>query len=186
MASSSNNTAGANNQEQLKREMLQRLLHKVSQVMHRQPLDVDYLQFVNAEFVMASIHPQLSEKGTSKHQVELDLVNFIQDLLYESEEGQEHVADEDGPRSITPARFLQRITGQGHVPLLPSEKKDFAVVVKFNHNCEADFGNHSICYPVVSSCAKTIVLPVKHMKSYSQFRMVLLEAFHLGQEFNNV
>uniref|UniRef100_A0AAZ1XAE5 Integrase core domain-containing protein n=1 Tax=Oreochromis aureus TaxID=47969 RepID=A0AAZ1XAE5_OREAU len=27
-------------------EMLQRLLHKVSQVMHRQPLDVDYLQFV--------------------------------------------------------------------------------------------------------------------------------------------
>uniref|UniRef100_A0A669F617 Uncharacterized protein n=1 Tax=Oreochromis niloticus TaxID=8128 RepID=A0A669F617_ORENI len=46
MASSSNNTAGANNQEQLKREMLQRLLHKVSQVMHRQPLDVDYLQFV--------------------------------------------------------------------------------------------------------------------------------------------
>lgn len=26
--------------------MLQRLLHKVSQVMHRQPLDVDYLQFV--------------------------------------------------------------------------------------------------------------------------------------------
>ncbi|XP_063320299.1 uncharacterized protein LOC134627253 isoform X2 [Pelmatolapia mariae] len=141
---------------------------------------------VNAEFVMASIHPQLSEKGTSKHQVELDLVNFIQDLLYESEEGQEHVADEDGPRSITPARFLQWITGQGHVPLLPSEKKDFAVVVKFNHNCEADFGNHSICYPVVSSCAKTIVLPVKHMKSYSQFRMVLLEAFHLGQEFNNV
>uniref|UniRef100_A0AAZ1XDB4 HECT domain-containing protein n=1 Tax=Oreochromis aureus TaxID=47969 RepID=A0AAZ1XDB4_OREAU len=117
------------------------------------------------------------EKGTSKHQVELDLVNFIQDLLYESE---------DGPRSITPARFLQWITGQGHVPLLPSEKKDFAVVVKFNHNCEADFGNHSICYPVVSSCAKTIVLPVKHMKSYSQFRMVLLEAFHLGQEFNNV
>lgn len=101
-------------------------------------------------------------------------------------EGQEHVADEDGPRSTTPARFLQWITGQGHVPLLPSEKKDFAVVVKFNHNCEADFGNHSICYPVVSSCAKTIVLPVKHMKSYSQFRMVLLEAFHLGQEFNNV
>uniref|UniRef100_A0AAZ1XUH1 HECT domain-containing protein n=1 Tax=Oreochromis aureus TaxID=47969 RepID=A0AAZ1XUH1_OREAU len=132
---------------------------------------------LGGDFVMASIHPQLSEKGTSKHQFELDLVNFIQDLLYESE---------DGPRSITPARFLQWITGQGHVPLLPSEKKDFAVVVKFNHNCEADFGNHSICYPVVSSCAKTIVLPVKHMKSYSQFRMVLVEAFHLGQEFNNV
>uniref|UniRef100_A0AAZ1X0R8 HECT domain-containing protein n=1 Tax=Oreochromis aureus TaxID=47969 RepID=A0AAZ1X0R8_OREAU len=107
---------------------------------------------LGGDFVMASIHPQLSEKGTSKHQVELDLVNFIQDLLYESED----------------------------------ENKDFAVVVKFNHNCEADFGNHSICYPVVSSCAKTIVLPVKHMKSYSQFRMVLLEAFHLGQEFNNV
>ncbi|XP_019200808.1 uncharacterized protein LOC109194631 [Oreochromis niloticus] len=213
MASSSNNTAGANNQEQLKREMLQRLLHKVSQVMHRQPLDVDYLQFViDHEMVLLrslsdqveipqSIINALIELSTvlsmedvnqqtpsqmSVSEGKLDLVNFIQDLLYESEEGQEHVADEDGPRSITPPRFLQWITGQGHVPLLPSEKKDFAVVVKFNHNCEADFGNHSICYPVVSSCAKTIVLPVKHMKSYSQFRMVLLEAFHLGQEFNNV
>ncbi|XP_041861438.1 uncharacterized protein LOC121652620 isoform X2 [Melanotaenia boesemani] len=141
---------------------------------------------VNAEFVMASIHPQLSEKGTTRHQVELEMLNFIQDFLYESEESPEHLGDEGGPRSVTPARFLQWITGQGHIPLLPSEKKDFAVVIKFNHDCGADFGKHSICYPVVSACAKTIVLPVKHMKSYDQFKVVLMDAFHLGQEFNNV
>uniref|UniRef100_A0A8C2Z204 HECT domain-containing protein n=1 Tax=Cyclopterus lumpus TaxID=8103 RepID=A0A8C2Z204_CYCLU len=101
-------------------------------------------------------------------------------------EDQEQGDDNDGPHSITPARFLQWITGQGHIPLLPSEKKDFAFVIKFNHDCSADFGHHSVCYPVVSACAKTIVLPVRHMSSYDQFKKVLMEAFHLGQEFNNV
>ncbi|KAI4827467.1 hypothetical protein KUCAC02_030859, partial [Chaenocephalus aceratus] len=38
---------------------------------------------VNAEFVMASILPQLSDKGTTRHQVELEMMNFIQDFLYE-------------------------------------------------------------------------------------------------------
>ncbi|XP_041835779.1 uncharacterized protein LOC121653747 [Melanotaenia boesemani] len=53
MASSSGNDVGANNQEHLKRELMQRLLHKVSQVMHRQPLDENYLQFVvNQEMVL--------------------------------------------------------------------------------------------------------------------------------------
>uniref|UniRef100_A0A3B1J5C8 HECT domain-containing protein n=1 Tax=Astyanax mexicanus TaxID=7994 RepID=A0A3B1J5C8_ASTMX len=129
------------------------------------------------DFVMASICPQLSDKGSTRHQIELELINFLQDFLYEAEEG---------PHSITPARFLQWVTGQGHIPLLPSEKKDFAVTVKFNHDCNADFGIHNICYPVVSACAKRIVLPVRHIKSYDQFKSILLEAFYLGQEFNIV
>ncbi|XP_061570618.1 uncharacterized protein LOC133424185 [Cololabis saira] len=41
---------------------------------------------VNAEFVMASILPQLSDKGTSRHQVELEMMNFVQDFLYEVED----------------------------------------------------------------------------------------------------
>ncbi|XP_039650194.1 G2/M phase-specific E3 ubiquitin-protein ligase-like [Perca fluviatilis] len=142
---------------------------------------------VNAEFVMASILPQLSEKGTSRHQIELEMINFIQDFLYEAEaEDQGHVDYQDGLHSITPARFLQWITGQGHIPLLPSEKKDFAVTIKFNHDCSADFGHHNVCYPVVSACAKNIVLPVRHMRPYDQFKKVLIEAFHLGQQFNMV
>ncbi|XP_049430471.1 uncharacterized protein LOC125887566 isoform X2 [Epinephelus fuscoguttatus] len=152
---------------------------------------------VNAVFVMASILPQLSDKGTTRHQVELEMINFVQDFLYEVEaEDQGHVDDKDSPgeddkdgpktKKITPARFLQWITGQGHIPLLPSEKKDFAVTIKFNHDCNADFGHHKVCYPVVSACAKTVVLPVRHMRSYDQFREVLKEAFQLGQEFNNV
>ena len=65
--------------------------------------------------------------------------------------------DTDGPITpspITPAKLLQWITGQGHMPLLP-----FAVILKFNHDCTADFGEHSVCYPIVSACAKTISLP---------------------------
>ncbi|XP_071062375.1 uncharacterized protein [Pseudochaenichthys georgianus] len=89
---------------------------------------------VNAEFVMASILPQLSDKGTTRHQVELEMMNFIQDFLYEAED-HGHV-DKDGLHPITPATLLQWITGQGHVPLLPSEKKDFAVVIQFNHDLQ--------------------------------------------------
>ncbi|XP_066522121.1 uncharacterized protein [Hoplias malabaricus] len=40
---------------------------------------------VKAEFVMASILPHLSDKRTTKHQVELEIINFIQDFLYEVE-----------------------------------------------------------------------------------------------------
>ncbi|KAI9523403.1 hypothetical protein NQZ68_028427, partial [Dissostichus eleginoides] len=119
---------------------------------------------VNEEFVMTSILPQLSDTGTTRHQVELEMMNFIQDFLYEAED-HGHV-DKDGLHPITPATFLQWITGQGHVPLLPSEKKDFAVVIQFNHDCSADFGHHSVCYPVVTACAKTITLPVRHMRPY--------------------
>ncbi|XP_033976769.1 G2/M phase-specific E3 ubiquitin-protein ligase-like [Trematomus bernacchii] len=139
---------------------------------------------VNAEFVMTSILPQLSDKGTTRHQVELEMMNFIQDFLYEAED-HGHV-DKDGLHPITPATFLQWITGQGHVPLLPSEKKDFAVVIQFNHDCSADFGHHSVCYPVVTACAKTITLPVRHMRPYEKFKNILTEAFQLGQEFSNV
>ncbi|KAI9513596.1 hypothetical protein NQZ68_042024 [Dissostichus eleginoides] len=139
---------------------------------------------VNAEFVMTSILPQLSDTGTTRHQVELEMMNFIQDFLYEAED-HGHV-DKDGLHPITPATFLQWITGQGHVPLLPSEKKDFAVVIQFNHDCNADFGPHSVCYPVVTACAKTITLPVRHMRPYEKFKNILTQAFQLGQEFSNV
>ncbi|KAK1895219.1 G2/M phase-specific E3 ubiquitin-protein ligase [Dissostichus eleginoides] len=74
---------------------------------------------VNAEFVMTSILPQLSDKGTTRHQVELEMMNFIQDFLYEA-------------------------------------------------------------------CAKTITLPVRHMRPYEKFKTILTEAFQLDQEFSNV
>ncbi|XP_047186362.1 uncharacterized protein LOC118292456 [Scophthalmus maximus] len=116
---------------------------------------------VNAEFVMTSIVPQLVDNE--------EIMNFIQDFFYEAEaEERGHGDDKDGPHSITPARFLQWITGQGHVPLLPLEQ-DFVVTIKFNHDCSADFGHHNVCYPVVSACAKTIVLSVRHMNNSQRF-----------------
>nr|XP_061789126.1 uncharacterized protein LOC133578688 [Nerophis lumbriciformis] len=127
---------------------------------------------VTAEFIMASISPVLSDKGTTRRQTELELVNYIQDFLYEGAEDQEEIEPRHG---ITPSRFLQWITGQGHIPILPSEKKDFAVIVKFNHDCSEEHGLHRICYPVISACAKTITLPVKHMRCSEILHCLLRE-----------
>lgn len=40
---------------------------------------------MNAEFVMESIVPQLSDKATTRHQDELEMINFLQEFFYEAE-----------------------------------------------------------------------------------------------------
>ncbi|XP_049333972.1 G2/M phase-specific E3 ubiquitin-protein ligase-like [Astyanax mexicanus] len=72
---------------------------------------------VSAEFVMASICPQLSDKGSTRHQIELELINFLQDFLYEAEvEDQGHGEEKEGPHSITPARFAVGYRSRSHPP----------------------------------------------------------------------
>ncbi|KAI2646149.1 hypothetical protein H4Q32_030848 [Labeo rohita] len=79
--------------------------------------------------------------------------------------------------------FLQWVTGQRHVPILSQEKKRFKITVQFNQNCDVKYSEHRICYPTVAACSNTIILPVKHMLHYEDFKMVMLEVFCLGQEF---
>uniref|UniRef100_A0A3B4DHW5 HECT domain-containing protein n=1 Tax=Pygocentrus nattereri TaxID=42514 RepID=A0A3B4DHW5_PYGNA len=88
--------------------------------------------------------------------------------------------------SMTPRTFLQWVTGQGHVPILAWEKAKFRIIVEFNHYCDVDYSEHTICYPTVAACSSTITLPVKHMLTYENFKQIMMEAFCLGQEFHKI
>ncbi|KAI4830721.1 hypothetical protein KUCAC02_002337 [Chaenocephalus aceratus] len=149
-----------------------------------QPL---FVPGADADFIISVCQAEFSERGSNKEQVEVTLINHLQDFLQEMEQDKTDSGMEDAALpSLSPKAFLQWITGQGHGPVLQEEKRRFKVNVKFNHHCQSHFGEHSICYPSVAACSRTFTFPVQHMRSYADFKVVLVEAFLLGQEFSLV
>ncbi|KAL3976531.1 DDB1- and CUL4-associated factor 1 [Sarotherodon galilaeus] len=139
----------------------------------------------DADFVFATCHPEFSEKGSNKEQVEMRIMNHLQDFLQELESREEPEAG-DHPVILSPSSFLQWLTGQGHIPVLPDEKINFKVSVQFDHSCHIQYGAHEVCYPTVTACSNTVKLPVQHMQTYEEFKYVMTNAFHHGQAFLHV
>uniref|UniRef100_A0A3Q3INX8 HECT domain-containing protein n=1 Tax=Monopterus albus TaxID=43700 RepID=A0A3Q3INX8_MONAL len=124
-----------------------------------------------------SCKPDFSEQGTTRHNLEQSLLNCFQDFLQELEDnGKMHV-------HLIPS-VLQWLTGQGHQPVLPSERNNFEIHIKFNHACQQE--EHEICFPIVSTCTKTVTFPVAHMSSYNEFKHVLTLALRFGNTFGRV
>ncbi|XP_073679691.1 G2/M phase-specific E3 ubiquitin-protein ligase-like [Garra rufa] len=136
----------------------------------------------DANFLMASCKPDLSEKGTSRHNLEQSILNYFQDFLQELEDVDTEVVS--NTKTLTVPAVLQWLTGQAHKPVLPSERNNFEIHVKFNHVCQQEA--HVICFPIVSACTKTITFPVAHMSSYSEFKHVLTLALRFGNVFGRV
>ncbi|XP_035770538.1 uncharacterized protein LOC102791195 [Neolamprologus brichardi] len=88
----------------------------------------------DADFVFATCHPEFSEKGSNKERVEMRIMNHLQDFLQELESREE--PETSDPVILSPSSFLQWLTGQGHIPVLPDEKINFKVSVQFNHSCQ--------------------------------------------------
>ncbi|XP_061574515.1 uncharacterized protein LOC133441138 [Cololabis saira] len=152
-----------------------------------QPLFVPGVEVkADADFVFAACNPEFSEKGSNKEQVEVSAMNHLQDFLQELEECELPEVG-DYPGHLSPSTFMQWLTGQGHIPVLPEEKRNFTVFVQFNHTCHIQYVVHTVCYPIVAACSNTIRLPVQHMQTYTEFKQVITEAFHLlGQAFHQV
>ncbi|XP_060760779.1 uncharacterized protein LOC132870874 isoform X2 [Neoarius graeffei] len=164
-------------------------LYGVADLMRQYP-DVCQVLFVpglevkaDADSVFAMCRPMFSDKGSIKEQMEVTLMNHLQDFL-QSMEACDHL--EAGPDCLSPSKVLQWLTGQGHIPVLPEERLNFQVCVEFIHNCDIQYGTHTVCYPTVAACSNTIRLPVKYMQTYAEFVAIMSEAFHLGQAFHQV
>uniref|UniRef100_A0A8C2D7B1 Uncharacterized protein n=1 Tax=Cyprinus carpio TaxID=7962 RepID=A0A8C2D7B1_CYPCA len=99
---------------------------------------------VDAVFILENSRPVFSEIGSAKHQQDGPSNNNI------------------APGSLTVGRIMQWLITQGHKPLLPSEKKDFVINVRFHHDCDTQ---HTVCFPIVSACSRTITFPSAHLKT---------------------
>uniref|UniRef100_A0A673AR81 HECT domain-containing protein n=1 Tax=Sphaeramia orbicularis TaxID=375764 RepID=A0A673AR81_9TELE len=135
---------------------------------------------VDAAFLLERSRPVFSEVGSAKHQKEVNIINFLQDYLQEIEDsGIKDVT----PEGLTVGRIMQWMTGQRHKPVLPSENKDFVIYMKFNHDCDTQ---HTVCFPTVSACSRTVTFPSAHLKTYTEFKNILTLAICHGQTFDRV
>ncbi|XP_066554863.1 G2/M phase-specific E3 ubiquitin-protein ligase-like [Amia ocellicauda] len=140
----------------------------------------------DADFIMTNCVPHLSEKGTIKHTLEMDVLNYFQDFLQEAEDTTDSSEMESNSNCISVPGILQWLTGQTHKPILPNEKRDFSIHINFNHDCQDENVYHHICFPTVSACTNTITFPTMHMKSYSEFKCVMTQALKFGNTFSRV
>ncbi|XP_048022561.1 uncharacterized protein LOC125252930 isoform X1 [Megalobrama amblycephala] len=145
-------------------------------------VDDDYK--ADADFIMQNILPKLSEKGTIRETRETAIINFLQDFLQEIESAVDNPDGDTLP--LTVPRVMQWLTGQGHKPLLMSERQEFKIALHFDHDCQQRMPAHRICYPVVSACARKITFPVAHIDNYNSFKEIMLQAINSDFGFNRV
>uniref|UniRef100_A0A1A7YVL2 HECT domain-containing protein n=1 Tax=Iconisemion striatum TaxID=60296 RepID=A0A1A7YVL2_9TELE len=140
---------------------------------------------VDATFLLEKSRPVFSETGSAKHQKEVKIMNFLQDYLQEIEDSEKEVPSNSSTTAegLTVGRIMQWMTGQRHKPVLPSEKKDFVINVKFHHDCDTQ---HTVCFPTVSACSRTVTFPSAHLKTYCEFKNNLALAICHGQTFDRV
>lgn len=81
---------------------------------------------------------------------------------------------------LNPPGVLGWLTGQQHKPV---NGDDLSITVMFDHDCAQRNPRHTICFPVVSACGRTVTFPVKHMEVPEDFTRVFLLAYCKGQAF---
>lgn len=158
---------------------------------------------VDADYLFSLMEPNYSGDGTSRRQIEEQLMDFFQDFVFKLEnetvsgysealawKGESMTVGDDDDGSIdrfntpdmTPASVLGWLTGQRHRDLV--EKKP--IYVRFDHECLKRNPQHKVCYPRVGACAREITFPVVHMANADSFKEVFLMAFCKGQAFSKV
>lgn len=155
----------------------------------------------DADYVVSILSPVYSESGTTKRQLEETLIDNFQDFLNtiedntmtgpteelawneESAGGKDSAAQESlevKESDLSPAGVLGWLTGQKHRPL---NNEKLVVTVYFDHDCKTRAPKHTICYPIVGACGKTITFPVLHMVDKKEFQQIFIQALCKGGAF---
>ena len=156
----------------------------------------------DANYLFSLMNPQYSPEGSSRRQIEENIMDHFQDclILFEDDnvkghsaavawnykdESLENECEEKSEVFETPelsvAGVMGWLTGQRHKPI---DNRDFTVTVNFNHDCLIKNPSHKLCFPVVGACGKEITFPVAHMSSFSDFKELFILAFCKGQSFS--
>ena len=159
----------------------------------------------DADYLFSLLEPHYSREGTSRRCFEEDIMDFFQDILNDCETGNVvgHVApiacnykdegneeedealDQDESLvfespSLSVPGIMGWLTGSQHKPI--SEKR-FKIPVYFDHDCLKNKPGHSVCFPIVSACAKSITFPVQHLQKAESFRELFTLAYCKSQAF---
>lgn len=158
---------------------------------------------VDANYLFSLVQPMYSTPGSSRRQVEENIMDHLQDFLISLEDDQNITGyaspvtwnyedqKESDQRPIQPLEKFETpelkpsgimgwLTGQKHRPL---NGEELVIIASFDHDCFANNPNHKICFPNVRACAREITFPSAHMSTYEEFRHVFTIAYCKGQAF---
>ena len=82
--------------------------------------------------------------------------------------------------SLSMAGVMGWLTGSQDKPICGEKLK---VLVYFDHDCLKNKPGQTICFPVLSACARSTTFPVQHLKSEDSFRQIFTIAYSKGQSF---
>uniref|UniRef100_A0A671QGN7 Uncharacterized LOC107683689 n=1 Tax=Sinocyclocheilus anshuiensis TaxID=1608454 RepID=A0A671QGN7_9TELE len=136
-----------------------------------------HLQKVDAEFLELAMTPIFSEEGSLRRHRECRIINFLQDFIQKLED------EGESADFITICKFFQWLTGQAHIPLIETQRKESKICIEFDHDCDARYGDHIICYPVINACAVSITFPTKHLGTYQEFQDIMSQVINNSKEF---
>ena len=138
---------------------------------------------VDANYLFSLLVPQYFQDFLFKLEDAEHVSNYVEAIAcYEdgAVDTPQETVDQFNQPELTPAGVMGWLTGQKHKPL---NEEAFTITVSFNHECRIEYPNHTVCFPVVGACAKSITLPVVHMTTSDQFNDIFLLAYCKGQSF---
>ena len=162
-----------------------------------------HLEKVDANYLLALMHPVYSAHGSSSRKQEEDIMDYFQDFLLSLEDGRvkgysaavtwNYSEDGSGSDStdaqpeevfatadLSPEGVMGWLTGEKHRSVSGKESK---ITAYFDHDCKTRNPSHKICFPRASACGRSITFPTQHMSSSEMFREIFLLAYCKGQAF---
>lgn len=162
-------------------------------------------QPVDANFVFSLMKPRYSEEGSTRKEIEENMMDMFQDFLNLLEDSDEMVTGyseavswnyletDECPQpcyggedekfqlpEISVPGLLGWLTGQQHRPI---NGDPLNIFVHFDHDCLVRKPDHTICFPCVGACGRELTLPVSHMKDEENFKRIFITALSKGQSF---
>lgn len=162
----------------------------------------------SADYLFSLMVPNYSEVGSTRRCTEEKIMDYLQDTLIAFEEenlvGHSYAVTWDDKESAEagnqsshggddqeiPEEFetpvvnipgvMGWLTGMQHVPINGRKPN---IAVDFDHDCLLRNPKHSICFPLIGACAKTLTIPVAHMRDETKFKEVFLMAYCKGRPF---